>query len=564
MDTLVSMGTLTAFFYSLWAWFQGDPVYFETAAVITSLVLLGRAMEARAKSRASLAVERLLALGANEVRVLREGQEFKLPMEELKLGDLFVVRPGEKVATDGIIEQGASAFDESMLTGEALAVDRRVGDKVIGATLNQEGRVVVRATRLGQDTMLAQIIRLVEEAQASKAPVQRLVDRISAFFVPAVILLALGTLTTWLLLGSPLGVAMERAIAVLLIACPCALGLATPTALMVGTGRGAELGIVFKGAEAFERAQKIQTMFFDKTGTLTTGRMHLSDVLPTRRRQELLQQAASVEAASAHPVAQAVVQGAKEAGLEILPITDFHSDTGLGVQASLQGQRVQVGRIPWLREQGAQVEGMADEVLRLEKEGKTVFGIARGGVLQGVLAVRDTPRPGAKEALLSLKALGLKVGMITGDNARAAQLLASELGLDEVIAEVMPGDKAAHIRRQQKGGRGIAFVGDGINDAPALVQADLGIAMGEGSDVAIEAGHAVLMRSDPAKAATSVRLARRIFKTIRQNLFWAFCYNVAALPLAVLGILSPMVAAAAMSASSLSVLVNSLRLRQSV
>ncbi|HZT53410.1 MAG TPA: heavy metal translocating P-type ATPase, partial [Gaiellaceae bacterium] len=562
MDTLVSLGTLAA-----WTWSTvvlaaglGTDTYFEAAAVITALILLGRALEARAKRRAGAALRALLELGAKEARALREGREVLVPVDELAVGDLFVVRPGEKVATDGFVVEGASAVDQSLLTGEPVPVEVGPGAEVAGATINTSGRLVVRATRVGADTALAQIARLVERAQAAKAPVQRLADRVSAVFVPSVLAIALATLAGWLAAGSSASAAFTAAVAVLIIACPCALGLATPTALMVGTGRGAQLGILFRGPEVLEQTRRISTIVLDKTGTVTEGRPRLVDALPLgTSREELLRLAGGAEAGSEHPLAQAVAAAAGETP----PATAFRSHAGLGVEALVDGHAVLVGRLSFLAEWGIELTPEANAWREhAEAAGQTVVAAAWDGRLRGLLALADTLKPSSPEAVHELVALGLEPVLLTGDNERAAGAIAARLGIERVRAGVLPEGKAAEIERLQASGAVVAMVGDGVNDAPALAQADLGLAVGTGADVAIEASDLTLVSGDLRAAADAIRLARRTLATIEGNLFWAFAYNVAAIPLAVAGLLNPMIAAAAMAASSLFVVSNSLRLRR--
>ena len=563
MDTLVSVGTLAAFGYSAVGLFTGEPLFFDTAAVIVTLILFGRTLEARAKGRASEAIRKLVELGAKEATVLREGEEVRVPAESVERGDLCVVRPGEKVPTDGVIVEGSSSFDESMLTGESIPVDRGPGEEVFGATLNGEGRVVIRATRVGRDTALAQIVRLVEEAQASKAPVQHLVDRVAGVFVPVVLIVGAGTFAAWLLLGADLAAAVRNGVAVLIIACPCALGLATPTAILVGTGRGAQLGVLFKGGDVFERSRTVDVVVFDKTGTLTRGEMVLTDVVTDPSQVDtFMRRVASVEAASEHPVARAVVAGVEQRGVRPVSVSDFRALVGRGARALVEGVEVVVGRETLINELSLDVPTHHAEALaRLEAEGKTVFLAAWEGAVQGVVAVADTLRDTARDAVREFSALGAEVVMITGDNRVTAEAIALELGIERVHAEVLPEGKAAEVRRIREEGHVVAFVGDGINDAPALVEADLGMAVGTGTDVAIEAGNIVLRSGEPRLAVIALRLARRTFRTIGQNLLWAFGYNVAAIPLAALGFLDPMVAAATMAFSSVSVVTNSLRLR---
>ena len=563
MDTLISMGTLTAFSYSLWAMFAGYPVYFETAAMITSLILLGRYFEARAKGRASNAITKLLELGAREATVIRDGSAQLVPIDELTIGDIVLVLPGEKIPSDGTIAHGATSIDESMLTGESRPVDKTVGDSVFGATINQQGRIEVEITGLGANTALAQIVRIVEEAQTSKAPVQRLADRISGIFVPAVIGIAALTFIGWLVVTGDVAEAVRPAVAVLIIACPCALGLATPTAIMVGSGRGAELGVLFKNAEVFERAHDIDMAVFDKTGTLTRGAMTLADFDTGEADERFLLLIGSVEAASEHPIGKAVALGAEERDITLVTPEEFAALRGLGVSGRVDGIEVTVGKPKLLADRGLHIPGRYTEAMeRMERAGYTAFLAGWDGEVRGALAVADTVRESSGEAVRSLRDLGIGVSMLTGDNRRTAETIARGIGIDSVFAEVLPADKAKEITRLQSGGHSVAFIGDGVNDAPALVTADLGMAVGSGTDVAIEAGDVVLMSGDPSLAVTALGLARATFSTIRQNLFWAFGYNIAAIPLAVLGVLNPMVAAAAMAFSSVSVVTNSLRLRR--
>jgi len=566
MDTLVSLGTLAAYLYSLWALAMGEAVFFDTAAVIITLILFGRFLEARARGRASQAVTRLLELGAKEARVLREGAEIAVPAEQLLPGDLLVVRPGEKIPTDGTIVEGRSSLDESMLTGESVPVDKGPGDGVFGATLNQQGRVVVEATRVGEETALARIAKLVEDAQSSKAPVQKLVDRVAGVFVPVVLAVGAATFAGWLLADAEVATALRNAVAVLIIACPCALGLATPAAILVGTGRGAELGVLFKGSDGFESARAIDVVVFDKTGTLTHGEMTLTDVVPDPSggvdENELLARVAALEAASEHPVGRAVAEAAIARGIELPPVEDFENLAGRGVRGHVSGEEVVVGR-------GSLMEGLGLEspaavmakLEELERQGKTAFLAAFGGRVRGVLAVADTARDSAATALRSLEAMGIEIAMMSGDNRRTAEAIASRLGIARVVAEVLPDEKARRVAALRGQSKGVSFVGDGVNDAPALSEADLGIAVGSGTDIAIEAGDVVLMTPDPRLVVTALHLARRTYRTIAQNLLWAFGYNAAAIPLAAAGFLDPMIAAGAMALSSVSVLSNSLRLR---
>ena len=588
MDTLISIGTIAAFGWSLYALFLGDAgalsmrhgfsirpergmgssqIYLEVAAGVTVFILAGRYFEARAKRRSGAALTALLELGAKDVAVLRDGVEVRIPVEQLVAGDRFVVRPGEKVATDGVIESGSSAIDASLLTGEPVPVDVGPGDAVTGATVNVGGRLVVRATRIGADTALAQIGRLVEDAQTGKAEVQRLADRVSGIFVPIVIAIAAATLGFWLTAAATdsATTAFTAAVAVLIIACPCALGLATPTALMVGTGRGAQLGILIRGPEVLESTRAIDTVVLDKTGTVTAGRMTLVEVVPTADEDEatVLRLAGSLEHASEHPIAMAIAAGAVDRGVELAAVESFANTEGLGVQGVVDGHAVVVGRerflADWSLHLDAAVRSARDAA---EAAGRTPVFVGWDGAVRGMLVVADTIKPTSASAIAGLRALGLRPVLLTGDNERAARSVAAEVGIDEVIAEVLPTDKVAVIERLQAEGRVVAMIGDGVNDAAALARADLGLAMGTGTDLAIAASDLTLVRGDLLAAVDAIRLARRTLATIKANLFWAFAYNVAALPLAAAGLLNPMLAGLAMAFSSVFVVTNSLRLRR--
>ncbi len=562
MDTLISLGSLTAYAWSWWAMFNHQDVFFETAAVIVTLITLGRAFEAKAKGRAARSVTSLLALGARDARIRTPAGETNVAIEQVLPGDIMIVRPGEKVPTDGTIVEGTSSFDESMLTGESAAVTKGVGQNVYGATVNQQGLIAVRATKVGEETALFQIVRMVEQAQEGKAPVQRLADRISAVFVPVVILIALVTFAAWMGLTGDLADSVRAAVAVLIIACPCALGLATPTAIMVGSGRGAELGILFKNPEVFERARAVDTVLFDKTGTLTTGAMTLVGLDTDDDADVFLRRVAAVELASGHPIGIAVALGAEDRGLDVPSATDVEVLAGLGVIGAVDGVVVVAGKPKLAADRGLQIpERFELAMKRWEDEGKTAFLGGYDGQVKGALAVADSVRPTSLLAVRTLKEMGLRTGMVTGDNERTAQVVAREVGVDTVIADVLPAEKIAEVESIQRQGRTVAFVGDGINDAPALTAADLGIAIGTGTDVAVEAADVVLMSGDPLLVAAAIRLARKTLGTIKGNLFWAFAYNMASIPLAAFGLLDPRLAAGAMAFSSVSVVANSLRLR---
>jgi P-type Cu+ transporter len=587
MDTLISVGVSAAWLWSFYALFLGDAgitgmtmpfelipeagagaddIYLEVAAAVTVFTLAGRYLEAGAKRRAGAAIAALLELGAKDVAVLDDtGAERRIAIEALKVGDRFVVRPGEKVATDGVVDEGASAVDQSLLTGESVPVEKQPGDEVVGATVNAGGRLVVRATKVGADTALAQIARLVTEAQSGKAPVQRLVDRVSGVFVPIVMALAGATLAFWLAAGDGASFAFSAAVAVLVIACPCALGLATPTALLVGTGRGAQLGLLIKGPEILESTRKVDTIVLDKTGTVTTGKMTLVDVTATdgTSRRELLRMAGALENASEHPIAQAIARAARHELGGLPAVAAFANRDGLGVEGMVEGRGVQVGRPPLIAERGLALPDELDAARRgAEEQGRTAVLAAWDGAVRGILVVADTVKPTSPEAIAALRRLALRPVLMTGDNDTSARAVAAEVGIEDVVSEVLPSQKADVIRRLQAEGRVVAMAGDGVNDAPALAQADLGLAIGTGTDVAIEASDLTLVSGDLRAAADASRLSRATLRTIKQNLSWAFGYNLAALPLAAAGLLNPLIASVAMALSSVSVVANALRLRR--
>ncbi|MET7556606.1 heavy metal translocating P-type ATPase [Streptomyces albidoflavus] len=585
MDTLVSVGTLAAFGWSLWALFLGHAgmpgmrhgfdltasradassmIYLEVAAGVVTFLLLGRWLEARAKRRAGAALRALLELGAREATVVRDGREVRVPVARLVVGDRFTVRPGETIATDGRVLEGRSAVDTSLLTGESVPVDVAPGDQVTGATVNTGGHLTVEATRIGADTQLARMARLVEQAQNGKAAVQRLADRVSAVFVPVVLVLALGTLVGWLLATDDATAAFTAAVAVLIIACPCALGLATPTALLVGTGRGAQLGILIRGPEVLENTRRVDTVVLDKTGTLTTGRMELTEVLPAEGTDatELLRLAGALEHASEHPIARAVASAAEERHGPLPPVSGFASTSGLGVRGTVEGRQVAAGRPRLLAEAGMPLpEELERALAAAEARGRTVVAVGWDGAVRGLLTLADALRETSAEAVRELRALGLTPVLLTGDNEAVAAEVARAVGIDRVVAGVLPEGKVAEVERLRAEGRTVAMVGDGVNDAAALATADLGLAMGTGTDAAIEAGDLTLVRGDLRAAGDAIRLSRRTLATIKGNLCWAFGYNVAALPLAAAGLLNPMIAGAAMAFSSVFVVTNSLRLK---
>ncbi len=563
MDTLICLGTLSAWSAGVAGLWRGGDLYFETAGAILTFVLVGRALEARARGQAGAAISHLVARQARTARVRRDGSEFEIPADAVLPGDLAVIAPGARVPADAVVVEGSSSIDESWLTGEFVPSDKQPGDPVYAGSVNGNGELCVRVERVGRDDTLARIVRAVEEAQATKAPVQRRVDTVAAWFVPAVLLTAMGTLVVWLAVGLAPVDALDRAIAVLVIACPCALGLATPTAVMAGSGRGAELGVLYRNASAFERAGRVDTVVFDKTGTLTEARMRVASIHAEGDEDAFLCRVAALERATGHPIGEAVGRAAAERGLSEPEVSGLRVEPGLGARAEVDGRDTWVGRLEWLEREGLKAEASLGECLADEAaRGHSAFAAGWDGRVRGVIAVSDSLRPEAKTAVSALADRGLRVEMVTGDSAPAAHSVADALGIDHVVAGVRPEEKREHLLALEAAGRSVAFVGDGINDAPALSQADLGIAIGSGSDVAVETGDVVLLSGRPDGAVTAIDLARRTHRVIGQNLFWAFVYNAAAIPLAAAGGLAPMWAAAAMASSSVSVVANSLRLRR--
>ncbi|NLW39598.1 MAG: copper-translocating P-type ATPase [Tissierellia bacterium] len=564
MDVLVSMGTSAAYFYSLYNLVKGiNEYYFEASAVIITLILLGKTFEAVAKGKTSEAIKKLMGLQPKTARVIKDGVEIDIPIEEVNIGDIIVVRPGERIPVDGIIVEGHSSIDESMITGESIPVDKREGDKVIGATINKFGSFKFEARKIGKDTVLAQIIKLVEDAQGSKAPVQRLADKISGIFVPVVVLIAIVTFIGFYLVKGDFTTGLINAVAVLVIACPCALGLATPTAIMVGTGKGAEKGILIKSGEHLERTHNMEAIVLDKTGTITKGEPEVTDIitLDSMEEDQLLRIAATVEKVSEHPLGQAIVRKGEERLLMITEPDTFMAIPGKGLKASLEGKEIYIGNRKLMQEANIQIAEIEEDLSRLEEEGKTAMMVGIDGKISGIIAVADSIKDNSKEAIEELKNMGLDVYMLTGDNERTAKAIAKSVGIENVLADVLPENKAQVVEEIKAQGKYVGMVGDGINDAPALAAADVGFAIGTGTDVAMEAADITLMRGDLMGIVTAIRLSHRTMKTIKQNLFWAFFYNSIGIPFAALGFLNPMIAGAAMAFSSVSVVTNSLRLR---
>jgi Cu+-exporting ATPase len=590
MDSLIAIGTSAAILYSLYSTYQitignfrtssgammADGMYFESAGVIITLILLGKYLEAVSKGKTSEAIKKLMGLAPKTATVIQDGREVEIPIEDVAIGDIVLVKPGGKIPVDGVITEGSSAIDESMLTGESIPLDKKAGDKVYAATMNKNGLIRFEATKVGSDTALAQIIKLVEDAQGSKAPIAAIADIVAGYFVPVVCVIAIVAAAAWYMGTRDVQLALTIFISVLIIACPCALGLATPTAIMVGTGKGAEYGILFKGGEALETTHKVNTIVFDKTGTITEGHPAVTDIVVKENDEEaknrLLQVTASAEKGSEHPLGEAIVRRAEEQGLEFLKVENFQALSGLGIEAIIEGRRVFIGNRKLMTERGIPLGSLESESDRLAEEGKTPMYVVTGGKLDGMIAVADVVKPSSAEAIRVLREMGVEVAMITGDNKKTADAIARQVGIDRVLAEVMPQDKSNEVKKLQGEGRLVAMVGDGINDAPALVQADVGISIGSGTDIAMESADIVLMRSDLMDVPTAISLSRSTIRNIKQNLFWAFAYNTAGIPVAA-GILkllnlfggpllNPIIAAAAMSFSSVSVLSNALRLRR--
>lgn len=564
MDVLVSLGTLSAYFYSIVLMFQNSMhSYFEVSAVLITLVILGKTLEARAKGKTSEAIKKLMGLQAKTARVIRDGVEQDIPLEAVETGDLVLVRPGEKIPVDGVVKEGSSAVDESMLTGESIPVSKQPGDTVIGATINKNGFLKFEATKVGKDTALAQIIRLVEEAQGSKAPIQRVADQVSAYFVPVVVALAIITGVVWYVLSGDFARALVGFVSVLVIACPCALGLATPTAIMVGTGKGAEKGILIKGGEHLEKTHKITAIVLDKTGTITKGQPEVTDVLAVNGfdNREILSVAGSAEKQSEHPLAEAIVKAAQGAGAVIEPVTDFAAIPGHGIQAKVGDRLIYLGNAKLMKKNNISLGDLEQKIQALEAEGKTVMTLGVNGTAAGIVAVADTVKEHSAEAISQLQKMGINVYMITGDNKRTADAIAHQVGISNVLAEVLPENKAQEVEKLKEAGFVVGMVGDGINDAPALATADVGMAIGTGTDVAMEAADITLMRGDLRSIVAGIKLSRSTMRVIKQNLFWALIYNTLGIPLAAVGILSPVIAGAAMALSSVSVVSNSLRLK---
>ena len=579
MDSLIAMGTTAALIYSLystWQIYQGnmgfvEGLYFETAGVIITLILLGKSMEAVSKGRTSEAIKKLMGLAPKTATVIKNGKEIEISIDDVEENDIVLVKPGAKIPVDGEITEGFTSVDESMLTGESMPVDKKVGDSVFAATINKNGLIRFRATKVGDNTALAQIIKLIEDAQQSKAPIAQMADIVSGYFVPTVFVIAIASFALWMLSGETLSFSLTIFVSVLVIACPCALGLATPTAIMVGTGKGAENGILIKGGEALETTHKIDTIIFDKTGTITEGKPTVTDIITTGTvdSDSLLQITASAEKGSEHPLGDAIVKSAEDKGLELYPIEHFESITGQGINATIQGKQLLIGNIRLMQEMGIAVEAVLADADTLAAQGKTPMYIALDSKLAGIIAVADVVKPGSAKAVKKLMEMGIEVAMITGDNRRTAEAIAKQVGITRVLSEVLPQDKSGEVKKLQQEGRRVAMVGDGINDAPALVQSDIGIAIGSGTDVAMESADIVLMHSDLMDVVTAIQLSKSTIRNIKQNLFWAFAYNVAGIPLAagvlhIFGgpLLNPIFAAAAMSLSSVSVLSNALRLRR--